>query len=249
MTAARPEPTPGAKMQYLIQRRPTVSPEALIAHWFANHMPGVIARNASARAGGRPHASRYVASLFQPEGEGRQVWDGVAQLWYGAPLPRPAAASGVTPYDTFQQMVEPYWPWATQEWVFVDGALPLDPPTLNAPFPCTRNGFLKQVSLVPAKPGADMAAFFDHWLDVHGPNVEETMVKVGGFRYAVSLSLDLEHAPYAGMAELYFPDRAAQAAFWDILKPDGFQQWADEARTLRYRCETEMVGVEAPARR
>ncbi|MGZ0188776.1 MAG: EthD domain-containing protein, partial [Alphaproteobacteria bacterium] len=186
----------------------------------------------------------YVASLFNPEDDTPPAWDGMAQLWYGAPQPRPAQASGVEPYDTFQQKVEPYWPWATQEWVFIDGKLPLDPLTLNAPFPCTRSGFIKQVSLVAAKPGVDRDAMFDHWLDVHGPNVRETMAKIGGFRYVVSLSLDMEHAPYAGMAELYFPDVTAQAAFWDEIPPDGFQSFADSDRTLRFRCGTEMVGIE-----
>ena len=85
---------------------------------------------------------------------------------------------------------------------------------------------------------------FDHWLDVHALNVQETLAKVGGFRYAVSLSIDLEHAPYAGMAELYFPDAAAQAAFWEVLEPDGFETWADADKTLRFRCGTEMVGIE-----
>ncbi|MCB1741857.1 MAG: EthD domain-containing protein [Gammaproteobacteria bacterium] len=244
MTDARPKQTPGAKMQYLIKRRAGTSREELIAHWYANHMPGVIARNAQNRAAGRPHARHYVASLFNPEGDAPQAWDGVAQLWYDAPLPRPAQASGVEPYDTFQQKVEPYWPWATHEWVVVDGKLPLEPLTLNAPFPCTRSGFLKQVSLVAAKPGADVRALCDHWLDVHLPNVRDTMLAVGGFRYAVSLSIHPDQAPYAGMAELYFPDRAAQDAFWAALEPDGFQEWVDAERTLRYRCGTEMIGIE-----
>lgn len=243
MTDQRPSPTPGAKMQYLIKRRAATRREELIAHWFANHMPGVIARNSNA-ASGLPQASRYVASLFDQESEAPLVWDGVAQLWFDAALPHPAEASATTPYDTFQQKVEPYWPWATREWVFVDGKLPLEPLTLNDPFPCTRSGFLKQVSLVPAKAGVDFGGLCDHWLDVHGPNVRDTMKEVGGFRYAVSLSLDVDHAPYAGMAELYFPDRAAQAAFWDVLKPDGFQDWVDAERTLRYRCGVEMVGIE-----
>ncbi len=236
--------TPGAKMQYLIKRHPSTSREELIAHWYANHMPGVIARNESYSDESK-RATRYVASVFDHEDAAAHGWDGVAQLWYNAPLPHPKQASGVEPYDTFQQRVEPYWPWATREWVFVDGALPLDPLTLNAPFPCTRSGFLKQVSLVAARPGVDVQHMFDHWLHAHGPNVQETMTKVGGFRYAVSLSTDLEHAPYAGMAELYFPDRTAQAAFWDILKPDGFQEFSDPERTVRFRCGTEMVGIEA----
>jgi hypothetical protein len=47
------------------------------------------------------------------------------------------------------------------------------------------------------------------------------------------------------MAELYFPDRKAQAAFWDILNPDGFGDFSDPERTVRFCCGTEMVGVEA----
>jgi hypothetical protein len=245
----RPSPTPGAKMQYLIKRRPQTSREELIAHWFANQMPSVIARNAQAAAEGKPSASHYVATLFDEQPDGPQdgsgmAWDGIAQLWYPAPLPFPSTPSGQPPRDTFQEKVEPYWPWATQEYVAVDGALPLNPPTLNPPFPCTRSGFVKQVSLVPVRQGVSPQALFDHWLDVHLPNVVETLKKVGGFRYVVSLSLDVANAPYAGIPELYFPDRATQKAFWAELKPDGFQDFADAERTLRFRCGTEMVGVE-----
>jgi hypothetical protein len=244
MSDSRPPQTPGAKLQYLIKRRGTTSREELIAHWFANHMPSVIKRNEENGSAGGLHATHYVASLFNADGDTPASWDGVAQLWFGEPPPPPAEPSGTKPVDTFQEKVEPYWPWATNEWVIVDGKLPLNPPTLNAPFPCTRSGFLKQVSLVAAKPGTDFGAMFDHWLDVHGPNVQETMTKVGGFRYAVSLSIDPDNAPYAGMAELYFPDVAAQAAFWELLQPDGFQTWTDPDTTLRFRCGTEMVGIE-----
>lgn len=244
MAGTRPAQTPGAKMQYLIKRRAETSRDELVAHWFANHMPGVIARNVQNRDAGAPHATHYVATLFEPADDGPETWDGVAQLWYEKPLPRPAQASGVDPYDTFQQKVEPYWPWATNEWVVVDGALPLQPNTLNDPFPCTRSGFCKQTSLVATMPGIDMDAFFDHWLDVHLPNVRDTMVKVGGFRYVVSLSIDMAHAPYAGMAELYFPDTAAKDAMWKEMKPDGFHDLVDRDRTLRFVSGTEMVGIE-----
>ncbi len=240
----RPPETPGAKMMYLIKRRATTSREELIAHWFANHMPGVIARNAANREAGKPHATHYTATLFDPDPGQPHDWDGVAQLWYAAAPPRPKQASGVEPYDTFQEKAEPYWPWATREYVAVDGAPPLDPPTLNPPFPCTRSGFHKQTSLVALKPGADIDPLFDHWLDIHLPNVERTMADVGGFRYAVSLSLDRETAPYAGMAELYFPDASAKDAFWDALEPDGFYQWVDSDKTLRFYSGTEMVGIE-----
>ena len=240
----RPPQTPGAKMQYLIKRRAETSREELIAHWFANHMPGVIARQDRNRAAGTPHATHYTATLFDPESGEAQPWDGVAQLWYAAPLPHPAQASAVEPYDTFQQKVEPYWPWATREWVALDGALPLAPNTLNDAFPCTRSGFCKQVSLVAAKPGVDIDAFFDHWLDIHLPNVRDAMTKVGGFRYTVSLSIDMAHAPYAGMPELYFHDADARAEFWDILEPDGVHELIDPKTTLRFTSGTEMVGIE-----
>lgn len=244
MAGTRPAQTPGAKMLYLIRRRADTSRAELIAHWFANHMPGVIERNEKNRDAGTLHASHYVATLFDPVPGEPPSWDGVAQLWYEKPLPRPAQASGVDPYDTFQQKVEPYWPWATREWVAVDGKLPLQPNTLNAAFPCTRSGFCKQTSLVTIKPGVDANTFVDHWLGVHLPNVRDTMVKVGGFRYVVSLSIDMEHAPYAGMPELYFPDAAARDAFWEELKPDGFHEMVDPDRSVRFVSDTEMVGIE-----
>ncbi len=245
----RPDPTPGAKMQYLIRRRRATSRDELIAHWFANHMPAVIERNRAMRAAGQDGAWHYTATLFSeqfdgPADNGTLAWDGIAQLWYDAPLARPAQASGTVPTDTFHEKVEPYWPWATREWVFVDGTLPLNPPTLNPPFPCTRTGFIKQVSLVAARPGVTFDAMADHWLDIHAPNVRATLEKIGGLRYAVSLSMDEAHAPFAGTAELWFPDRAAQAAFWDAIQPDGFQDFADPARTLRFLGDTEMVGIE-----
>lgn len=244
----RPAPTPGVKMNYLIKRRRKTSREELIAHWFANHMPAVIRRNAEAKAAGGLHASRYVATLFDEQmhgdlQDGRPVWDGVAQLSYPAQPPWPARASGEVPTDTFQQKAEPYWPWATVEFVAVDGPLPVEPNTLNEPFPCTRSGFVKQVSLVPLREGVSMEKLVDHWLDVHLPNVVENLKKVGGFRYVVNLSTDMDRAPYAGMPELWFPDLAAQQRFWQEIKPDGFAEVADAERTVRLLCGTEMVGV------
>ena len=53
----------------------------------------------------------------------------------------------------------------------------------------------------------------------------------------------MAHAPYAGMAELYFPDAETQGAFWRALEPDGFRDFADFEKTLRFRCGTEMVGI------
>ncbi len=238
-------PTPGAKMQYLIRRRPTTSREELVAHWFANHMPLVIAGQQRSAEEGRPHARRYLATLFDATPDGTHPWDGVAQLWWDQALPAPAQAHGTTPTDTFQQKAEPYTPWATREYVVLDGSdrLPVEPNTLNPPFPCTRSGFLKVTFLVGAKAGIDHAAFFTHWLDVHVPNVRTVMTAVGGFRYVVSHSIDPATAPYAGMAELYFADEAGWKAFRDTITPDGMEAFSDGSATVVLRGRTEMVGI------
>ena len=241
--AARPPATAGAKMMYLIKRKPATTREELIAHWFANHMPAVIARNEQNAAAGKPHAKRYVATLFDPKADRPQTWDGVAQLWYDKALPRPQTAHGVEPTDTFQEKAEPYLPWATREYIVMDGALPLDPPTLNPPFPCTRSGFFKVTFLVSLKPGADCGALFDHWLDVHVPNVRQTMEAVGGFRYAVSHSLEPELEAYAGMAELYFPDAAGWSRYREQIRADGMEQWVDGDAMQVFYSGTEMVGI------
>ena len=238
--------TPGAKMQYLIKRKDTTSREELIAHWYANHMPPVIKRNEENRASGKQHATRYIVGLFDPEANGPTNWDGLAQLWYVEPLPHPERASAIVPNDSFHEKVEPYWPWATREYIAIDGALPVEPLTLNAPFPCTRSGFHKRTSLVAAKPGTDIDAMFDHWRDTHLPNVRQTMEKVGGFRYVVSLSTDLAHAPYAGTAELYFRDTKGWADFQAAYRLDGFEKFVDDNATHRFGGGTEMLGIDTP---
>ncbi len=245
MSATNVTPTAGAKMMYLIRARPTASREELVAHWFANHMPLVIAAQQDAAAAGRLHARRYLATIFDADRDGTRVWDGVAQLWWDRPLPRPEQPHGSVPTDSFQEKAEPYLPWATTEYVVLEGSerLAVAPLTLNAPFPCTRSGFLKMTFLVGAQPGADCAALFAHWIEVHIPNVRNVMAKVGGFRYVVSHSLRPDIEPYAGMAELYFPDAAGWSAFRDTIKPDGMERWTDTSRTVVLRSGTEMIGM------
>jgi hypothetical protein len=237
--------TPGAKMQYLIRRRPGTSREELVAHWFAHHMPLVIARQREQAAKGRLHARRYIATLFDPDRDGSHPWDGVAQLWFDRFLPPPAEPHGTPPTDTFQQKAEPYLPWGTTEYVVIDdgGRLPIEPNTLNPPFPCTRSGLFKVTFLVGAKPGADLAAFFRHWLGVHRSNVAGVMEQVGGLRYVISHSAEPDGAPYAGMAELYFPGPDGWRSYKELIRPDGLEQWADPARSLVLRSHTEMIGI------
>ncbi|MGI9614566.1 MAG: EthD domain-containing protein [Acidimicrobiales bacterium] len=245
MAENRPDPTAGAKMLFLIKRRETTSREELIAHWFANHMPGVIAGQAAQREAGKLHATRYVATVYSPNRHGANPWDGMAQLWFDEPLPTPAEPHGTQPADSFQERAEPYVPWPTTEYVVIDPTPLLDttPLTLNPPFPCTRSGFHKVSFLVATNSGADHEEFFDHWLDVHVPNVASVMGEVGGFGYVVSHSMKPDHEQYAGLAELYFHDEAGWAEFQNVIKPDGMERWTDGGRTVVLRSGTEMIGI------
>lgn len=240
-----PEAGPGAKMLYLIKRKATTSREELVVHWFANHMPAVIAGQKQQAAQGRPHANRYIATLYDANEQGEHAWDGMAQLWWDRPLPRPEVAHGTTPTDTFQQKAEPYVPWATKEYVVLDGsqALNVEPLTLNAPFPSTRSGFYKVTFLVKTKDGVDFDAFYAHWLNNHLPNIRSIMAEVGGFRYVVSHSIEPQAEQYAGMAELYFHDAAGWAQFRKAIEPDGMEEWVDGHATLVLASKTEMIGL------
>lgn len=230
--------TPGVRMMFLIKRRPSASREELIAHWFANHMPLVIDRLTGTATG-------YKATLFDPDPKGNNVWDGFAQMHMAEAMPIPDEPFGTTPTDSFQEVAAPYTPWATQEYVVIDGSvhLPVRPLTLNAPFPTTRSGFFKITFLVSTKLDTDFEAFFAHWLSAHATNVAGVMNEVGGFHYTVSHSLNPEEAPYAGMAELYFPDASGWKAYRETIKPDGMEEWAINEGTLILRSGTEMIGI------
>ena len=243
--STRPDPTPGAKRLYLIKRKPTASHEELVVHWYANHMSDVIQGQHDLKAAAKAHAWRYIVTLFDADASGRHPWDGVAQMWWDFALGRPKRPVGTVPKDTFQQKAEPHTSWATTEYVVIDGSAELaaEPLTLNAPYPTTRSGFHKQTVLVKARDGVDFEAMFAHWLDVHAPNVRETMRRVGGIGYVVSLSIDPAIEPYAGMAELYFPDEASLSRFREVVRPDGFDQWLDPERTLALPTSTEMIGI------
>ena len=75
-------------MQFLIGRRQGASRDELVANWFANHMPAVIAAQKQMAANNGTVEPRYIATLYSPVPSGEQVWDGVAQIWADAPFPR-----------------------------------------------------------------------------------------------------------------------------------------------------------------
>jgi hypothetical protein len=235
------KPSAGVKTMYLIKRRSGVTRDELVMNWFANHMPAVIQRQHDGKAAGKLHALKYIATLFDPDE--RHPWDGMAQLWWDRKLPRPKVATGTTPSDTFQQKAEPYVPWPTIEYVVIPGSIPAEPNSFNTPYPATRSGFVKIVYFVKAKPGADHAALYAHWLDVHAPNVERTLEKVGGLRYVISHSLEPTLEEYAGMAEIYVPDDGAWDEFVRRLEPDGIEKWIDLSGLVLRRARTEMIGI------
>jgi hypothetical protein len=230
----RPIETPGIRANFLIKRRPEASREELIAHWFANHMPGVISLMAGT-------AQRYWATLFD-DGD-NLPWDGLAQIQMADEMAAPGEPFGTIPTDSFQEYAEPYTLWSTREYVVIDGAehLPVRPLTLNDPFPTSRSGFFKVTSFLQAKDDVDLGAFFDHWLGVHAPIVDERMRRHGGFRYVIGHSLHPATAPYTGMAEMYFHSPEDWARYLSAVEPDGMENFI--AGMVRQTSSTEFIGV------
>ena len=233
-----------AKMIFLIKRRPDSSREELIMHWYKNHMPAVISSQKRARErGGGAH--KYIAQLFDTSNKATMAWDGMAQLWFDEPQPPMKQLAGTTPSDTFQENAAPYFSWATKEYVVIDGSEKLStaPLTLNDPYPSTRSGFFRVNYLVPAQQGVDFEKFYEHWLRVHVPNVQEWMTAANGFRYIVSHSIYPQEAPYAGMAELYFKNAEDWAKYQSFVRADGMENFVDGAHMDIMYGSTEMVGI------
>ena len=61
--------------------------------------------------------------------------------------------------------------------------------------------------------------------------------------YAVSHGLEPGTEPYAGMAELYFPDASGWASYREHIQPDGMEQWVDYDAMRIFQSGTEMVGI------
>ncbi len=235
-------PTDGAKMMFLIKRRRETSREELVAHWFKNHMPEVIELQQQQSDKGRPYAWRYIATLFDADGVGSYPWDGVAQLWYDNAWPAPEMPIGSEPTDSFQQKAEPYMPWATTEYIYIDGMLKTEPLTLNEPFPTTRSGFHKVTSLLVLKDPREQEAFTEFWLHDYAPRAAEIQREVGALRYVVNISREPDE-PYAGMAELYFDNPETAKQYFSAKEPDDLERWLDQNRTLVLTAQTEMIGI------
>jgi hypothetical protein len=225
-------------MMFPVRRKPNTSHDELIAYWFAHHMPVTIAAMAGRGRG-------YIGTVFKATQESDGGWDGVAQMFLSKPLPNPPEGFGAKPVDSFHERVEPYFGWATREYVVESGAdnLPVRPLTLSVPYPTSRSGFFKVVSFVPAKAEVDQESFQSYWLDEHVPRVANAMRQVNGFRYVVGLSLEPEAAPYAGMEELYFHDASAWQRFQEVVQPDEMSRWIVDEGPQMFFSDTEFVAI------
>ncbi len=236
------EPSNGTKMMFLIRRKTNTSREELLVHWFKNHMPDVIDMQSQLRERDRPHAWRYIATLFDSDPDGHHPWDGVAQLWYDEPWPPLTEAIGVEPADTFQEKAEPYMSWATTEYVYLDGELPIVPLTLNDAFPTTRSGFHKTTLLAALRDQRDRETFIDYWLNDHAPRATQRQQEAGALRYVVSISQEPDE-PFVGMAEIYFDGAESAHRYFSARERDRLEDWMDPDSTLVLTSQTEMIGI------
>ena len=235
---------PLIRMNYLIRRRQNVSREELLVHWFANHMPAVIKRQADLKKKGKEHAHKYLATVFEKvDQQIGENWDGMAQLWWNKELPTPDEPHGTYPVDTFQEVAEPYSPWATQEYLVIDGNHAFRELTLNDAFPTTSSEFFKATFLVSAKKGIDYDQLFQHWLGAHAANAKSVLEKTGGFRYVIGHSTQPKTSKYVGMAELYFSRPDQFLDFNKSLEPDGMEKWIDAEKMSVLVSTTKMIGI------
>ena len=235
---------PLIRMNYLIKRRQNASREELLVHWFANHMPAVIKGQADQKKKGKEHAQKYLATVFEEvDQQIGEHWDGMAQLWWNKELPTPNEPHGTTPVDTFQEVAEPYSPWATQEYLIIDGNHAIRELTLNDAFPTTSSEFFKATFLVSAKKGIDYDQLFRHWLGAHAANAKSVLEKTGGFRYVIGHSTQPKTSKYVGMAELYFSRPDQFLDFNKSLQPDGMEKWIDAENMSVLISRTKMIGI------
>lgn len=222
-------------MIFPVKRKRTASREEFIAFWFAHHMPVTIAAMGDQGWG-------YIGTIFEPPAQQGESWDGIAQMFLEQPLVNPDAGFGAKPVDSFhERAVQPYFGWPTREFVVTAGTdvLPVTPLTLDAPFPTSRSGFFKVVTFVPLQQTADNTAMQAKWLEQRAPRVADALEQAGGFRYLVSLGMDLTAGAYLGMEELYFPDRAAWVRLQQMIAHDDMVS----ATASHYYAGTEFIAI------
>ncbi len=210
------------KFVFFVKRADHVTHDELVGHWQEVHLPGVSEHL-------RP--DHYRVTLFDQRAE--TPFDGMAALWYAdAERGRHMLGEGspvAVRDDGFLERVQtPLVSLECEEHLIVDGPRPEEA--------------LKVTGLVSAKSGIDRQDIYQHWLDVHAPNVaRELRSTAGGLRYAVSFATQGPSEPeFAGMAELWYQSADASRAHAEKLEDDGFGRYTGAATMLIGR---EIVGV------
>lgn len=226
-------------MIFPVRRKTGVSHEEFIAYWFAHHMPFTIDMMGDRGWG-------YIGTVFKTAQDGEHAWDGMAQMFLDQPLSNPPEGFGATPADSFHdRAVQPYFGWATQEFVILDGSekLPVQPLTLAAPFPTSRSGFFKVVNFVSAPEKGNPQNFQSDWLDTRAERVSSAMQQTNGFRYVVSVSLETDTETRAGLEELYFSDHTDWLDFQEIVGRGDSTRWAGAGGEQTFFSDTEFVAI------
>lgn len=228
----------GVKMLFPVRRKQETSRSEFIAFWFAHHMPVTIAAMAGRGRG-------YIGTVFDSDPDTRSAWDGIAQMFLSKRLNNPPAGFGAEPVDSFHERIEPYFGWPTREFVVVPGSgeLPVRPLTLSVPYPTSRSGFFKVVTFFPRVAGASQEALQSRWLDKRAPAIAEALQLAGGFRYTVSISMEPNAAPYAGMEELYFHDESAWRRFEQADPPNEALDEGTPEERQQFFSDTEFIGI------
>lgn len=180
----------------------TVTPAQLLEHWRGHHA-SLVAEHVGPQ--------RYaLTELTKPQ----RGYNGIATLHLGdaqrdvlgTPPPEIQA-------DPYYDMIGPRLVMDVTEHVIVDGTAPA-------------GHRFKTTAFVRRAPGVDAGQFFDHWLDVHAPNVAATLGAVdGGLRYVVNHATDADDdARFHGVAEVWYRDGEAAKAHLAAIGDDGFNE-------------------------
>lgn len=184
----------------------SVTSAQLLEHWRTHHAELV-----------RQHVGpeRYALTELAKSPRG---YHGIATLHLGddqrdvmsAPPPEIEA-------DPYYGMIGPRTVMAVTEHVIVDGE----------PVP---NG-VKTTAFLRRSPDVAADHFFDHWLDVHAPNVAASLEATdGALRYVVNHAIDADDdTPFHGVAEVWYRDGAASKAHLGAIADDGFNALCADA--------------------
>ncbi len=134
--------------------------------------------------------------------------------------------------DPFYDMIGARTAMTLSEHVIVDGET-------------TAAGF-KIAAFVCRRADVQPEEFFEHWLQIHAPNVAGYLGRTeGALRYVVNHFVDApQDAPFHGVAELWYTDEAASKAHLGAVPSDGFEELSSDILFLKGR-ERIMIGAGA----